>query len=101
MSESTWLHSVSQYLFWDIPIESLDVQIHSGQIIERVVQRGTWQDFKLLLKHYDKETIKEKLKQARFLDDRTLNFCSLYFEISKADFRCYMLKQLHPPHFSY
>lgn len=101
MSEASWLHSLSAYLFWDTPADMLDAELHSGQIIERVVQRGTWNDFQILRNHYSADIICEKLCDARFLDDKTLNFCSLFFEIPKEQFRCYTLKQLHPQYFSY
>ena len=71
----------SQYLFWDTPVEKIDIAKHKNYIIERVLSRGLLQDFYYLLKLYTSEEITFAVKKSRVLDKKTINFCSHYFKI--------------------
>lgn len=71
----------SQYLFWDTPVEKIDIAKHKNYIIERVLSRGLLQDFYFLLQLYTTEEITIAVKKSRVLDKKTANFCSHYFNI--------------------
>lgn len=71
----------SQYLFWDTPVDKIDLIKHKNYIIERVLSRGTLKDFYFLLQLYTDEEIKKAVKTSRVLDKKTINFCSYYFGI--------------------
>lgn len=71
----------SRYLFWDVEPDVLDISRHRRYIIERVITRGTWTDFKNLLELYTKDEIRTELRKSRVLDSKTRHFCSWYFEI--------------------
>jgi hypothetical protein len=73
----------SQNLFWDTPIEKIDLQQHKKSIIERVITRGLLEDFYLLLQIYSKEEITAAILSSKILDKKTANFCSLVFNIPK------------------
>lgn len=75
-------------LFWDIQIDSLDLETHARFIIERVVSRGNLPDWNLLKKIYGKERIKQEVLRIRSLDRKTVGFLSVYCGVAKADFRC-------------
>ncbi len=75
----------AQNLFWDAPLPTIDIEKHKNFIIERVICRGLLADFYLLLKLYTKEEIKTAIKLSKSLDPKTLNFCSIYFEIPYSD----------------
>lgn len=79
----------SKNLFWDVDETTLDDQEHRRFIIERVLTRGLLTDWWALIRLYDWETIKTEIVQIRYLDKRTLNFCSTFFHIPKTTFRCY------------
>lgn len=91
----------SHHLFWDIALETLDLDRHAPYIIDRVLSLGTMEDFKKLKSCYGIEKIKEIVKQARYLDDKVLHFCSLYFNIPISDFRCYTQGPLTTSHWQY
>jgi hypothetical protein len=74
-----------QNLFWDTPIEKIDIEKHKRYIVERVVTRGFLQDFYILTKLYSTEDIKDALRKSRELDPKTVNFCSRYFHIPKSE----------------
>lgn len=75
-------------LFWDIHVESLDLQTHARFIIERIVSRGNMADWNLLKKIYGKEKIREEVVQIRSLDRKTVSFLSVYLGVEKKFFRC-------------
>lgn len=71
----------SPYLFWDTPIEMIDVKKHKKYIIERVLSKGFLKDFYLLLKIYSNEEIIAAIKTSKSLDKKTVNFCTKYFNV--------------------
>jgi len=88
-------------LFWDVNVESIDLQKHKLSVIERITQRGRLEEFRALLQFYGKETVKETLLNVRHLDKVTLAFCSSYFKVPETEFRCYKLALLNPEHWNY
>jgi len=88
-------------LFWDVDVQAIDLQKHKASVIERVVTRGRWEEFKEALQFYGKPTVKEVLLNARWLDKRTLAFCSAIFATPVTEFRCYKLAQSNPAHWDY
>jgi hypothetical protein len=77
----TGVFPFSKYLFWDTPIEFINIEKHKKSIIERVLTRGFLEDFYTLVKMYSKVDITDAIKKSRVLDKKTANFCSLYFDI--------------------
>ncbi len=56
-------NSLSKSLFWDVNIEDVDSQVHSLFITERVLTRGTLDDFRALKDYYGVEKL-NKSKQS-------------------------------------
>jgi len=81
-------------LFWDTDPASLDPEIHKSYIIPRVVDYGDWEDVKILFRVYDKDTIKDVLLRAPYLDRKTISFFSALFNLPKTDFRAYERRQI-------
>ncbi len=94
-------NSLSKSLFWDVNIEDVDSQVHSLFITERVLTRGTLDDFRALKDYYGVEKLKAIIIEIKNLDERTLSFCSAYFSIPKTQFRCYNFKQSNQAHWNY
>ncbi len=90
-----------RHLFWDINYSSLDTETHARFIIQRVIQRGSIQDWTDIKEFYGLEFIKREILLIRTLDPKTLNFFSTYFGISKEKFRCYTTQQSTPQHYNY
>lgn len=88
-------------LFWDVRVEDVDLQKHRAYVIERIATRGRWDEFRAMLQFYGRETVKEVLLHARYLDCRTLAYCSLIFDVPITEFRCYKLAQSNPEHWNY
>ena len=88
-------------LFWDADVQQMDIQKHRNAIIERTLMRGTYEEFWEILTYYGRETVKEVVLNARYLDKYSLAFCSAIFDIPKTEFRCFKLAQLNPGHWDY
>ncbi|MEO8147477.1 MAG: hypothetical protein ABI723_07560 [Bacteroidia bacterium] len=73
----------SQNLFWDYPLENIDLKQHQRYIIERVLTRGITDDFYMLLKIYSTKEIQDALRKSKELDPKTIHFCSWYFNLPK------------------
>lgn len=71
----------SRYLFWDSSVENIDPIRNRNYIIERVLSRGSLEDFYYLLQLYTTDEITTAVRNSKVLDKKTVNFCSHYFKI--------------------
>lgn len=78
---------VLKYL-WDVKTDALDVDKHSGFVIERVLEYGDTDALGWILKTYKKDKILEILKKSKKISPKTGNFYALYFGISKEELLC-------------
>lgn len=101
MSELESSFNIDPRLFWDTDVTKLDPQKHSSYIIERVVSRGEWDDWKNLLDFYGHEQIRHVVISLRHLDAKTHHFLAMYFNCPLESFRCYTQKQLNHGHWNY
>jgi hypothetical protein len=85
---------LSDHLFWDTRKENVDLEKHARKIIERVVTRGRFEDWKAITRYYGLERIKEEALQIRYLDEVSLAFLSTILETPQSEFRCYKEQQL-------
>ena len=76
-------------LFWDVNLETIDWESHARYVIERVLTRGALDDWREIVRFYGLERIGTEVVQMRFLDRKTLSFCSAVLDIPKEKFRCY------------
>lgn len=88
-------------LFWDTDVNKIDLQKHRAFVIERITTRGRVEEFRELMKYYGRDVVRDVLLNVRYLDKRTLAFCSLIFQVPKTEFRCYKLAQSNPEHWDY
>ena len=84
---------LSSHLFWDVNHETLDWEKHVSLIIERVIQRGTYNNLLLIEDHYGKEKIVETLKQLTFLTLKDKQFVHTYYKIPLAQLKCCTITQ--------
>jgi hypothetical protein len=84
---------LNRRLFWEIDFDKLNVDEKKQYVIERVLERGSLSQFKALINYYGRNEVAKAVKFARSLDALNHNFCSIYFDIPKEEFRCYTWKQ--------
>lgn len=74
-------------LFWDINNTKLNPQFNKQFIICRVLDRGDIESVKIIINFYDKQSIKDSLINARFIEKKTIAFFANYFNIKPTDFK--------------
>lgn len=92
----TDLPNLRQPLFWDVDYDGIQWKKNYRFVIERVLDRGTFDEWQEIKRYYGLEKIRETALQARWLADTTLSFRSNYLRIPKEQFRCYTLNSLNP-----
>lgn len=75
-------------IFWDLDAAKLDIQRHSHQIIERILEWGDLEQVHWMFRNYSKEQIVERLKNSRQLSKKSANFWADYYYIDKNEVRC-------------
>jgi chromosomal replication initiation ATPase DnaA len=86
-------------LFWEYNLELTDWQRDSVGIIERVLERGTHEEWDELVRFYGIEKVTHILKdELRFLFDHVIEDVCEYFKVKKEDLLCFKRKQTNPGH---
>ena len=70
-------------------------------IIVRVFERGDFKEITQIRRYYGDDTIMSCITSAKFIEEETFNFLSLYYDIPKENFLCYRNKQLRGTHSTY
>ena len=96
MNHEITINDFSKHLFWDVDLNEFDLNKYKSFFIQRVLEYGKMQDWKLIKALYGMEEIKQASLNARSLDAVTLSFVSTIFNIDKTEFRCYKHRQLFP-----
>jgi hypothetical protein len=65
-SESVQLPDDSGWLFPEYDVDSLEMESHSGVIIERMLERGTWEQLRWLFGTYGEERVARWVQQHGF-----------------------------------
>ena len=50
---------LSKSLFWDVDFNTIGWEKNAPYVVERILSRGMWEDFKTILEYYGKSRIKE------------------------------------------
>ena len=81
---------LSKYLFWDTNLQKLDFEERASFVLERVFTMGMQEDEWKALAYYGKERIRKEVIKCKSLDKKTMNYLSVFYDIPKKDFACYM-----------
>jgi len=83
-------------LFWEYDLERTDWQRDSVGIIERVLERGTHEEWDELVRFYGVDKVRHILKdEIRFLFDEVIEDACSYFGLKKEELLCYRRNQNH------
>lgn len=85
------LKGLSPHLFWDVEQVSWDA--HKAFLVQRILEYGSLEDFRLLQSKIGLNGIVEIAKQLRSLDHKTLNFIAVIGNCKLNEFKCYSSKQ--------
>ncbi|HCX99932.1 MAG TPA: hypothetical protein DG754_07320 [Bacteroidales bacterium] len=95
------LKSINPQYFWDVDFSKLDPLKSKRLIIERVFALGTSKEIGHILEFYGRDIVLNELKNLKYLDPKTLNFISLFFNAPLQSFKCYTRKQSMTQHWNF
>jgi hypothetical protein len=72
-----WVNQLSKTLFWDVEMTVVEPEKNARFIIERVLARGSWNDWLLIKAHYDKAALVSLLPTLRNTP-KEKNFLAVY-----------------------
>lgn len=101
MSEREYIHSFSEYLFWDVDKDSIDLESNASYVVKRVLELGQMNDWNLLMSRYGIQRIASIAQNLRTLEPKALSFISAVSSLPKDSFRCFTTRQSTPTHWSY
>ncbi len=93
--------NIPNKLFWDIDLSNFDDVKNRRLIIERVFMYGDISDVKEIIKFYGIKTIKKEIIKAGNLDNKTLSWLTIFLNIPKIKFQCYIKRQSNQIHWNY
>ena len=80
----------SKHLFWDINLKNFDYDTRASFVLERVFTMGMQDDEWEANRYYGIDRIKKEVIKCRALDKKAMNYLSIFYNIPKKDFACYM-----------
>ena len=98
---SSLITSLSPHIFWDVDVQSVDMEKNGVFVLQRVLQYGILKDWLLLKSIMGVENIKALAVQLPTLDDVSISFLSSLYKIDKSEFKCYKNKQSNQNYWSY
>ena len=96
MSSKECMSKFSKNLFWDVDTAQLSLDLHAAYVIQRVLEYGQMNDWRLINKYYGLDRIVEECKKMRTLDPVCLSFVSTISHTNQEDYRCYHFRQSTP-----
>ena len=96
MSETAYIEKLSPVLFWDMDKNKLDAEAHSAGLVQRVLEYGSLEDWRLTRDFYGLDRVVDICKTLRTLDPMALSFISAITDTPKTEFRCYHFAQSNP-----
>lgn len=98
---SSLITSLSPHIFWDVDVQSVDMEKNGVFVLQRVLQYGILKDWLLLKSIMGVDNIKAFAVQLPTLDDVSISFLSNLYKIDKSEFKCYKNKQSNQNYWSY
>ena len=101
MSEREFIHSFSEYLFWDVDKDSIDLEANAPYVVRRVLELGQLNDWNLLKSWYGIQKIASIAQNLRTLEPKAPSFISAVSSLPKESIRCFTTRPSTPTHWSY
>lgn len=86
-------------LFWEFKYEEMDWEKNYITVINRVVERGSSEEWQEMIKFYGEKKVKNTLKnETTYLTDLAIKEVCDYFKLNPEELKCYIRKQSMPQH---
>lgn len=95
------LTDFSKHIFWDVDVNTLDINKNKRYIVQRVLEYGLLKDWLKLKSHFSIEEIAEIAKNISDLDRRAASYISTISKVPKEMFACYTTKPLNQIHWNF
>lgn len=89
---SNFVSQLSGSLFWDVNPEEINDEQNKRFIIQRVLERGTRNDWFLINQKYSLKVIVQEAQQMPSLEPKALAYVACMGNVPKESFRCYKKK---------
>jgi hypothetical protein len=93
--------NISQNLFWDTDVTTIDYDKDRLYIMDKVMNYGLWSDFVAMVNYYGKEQLKKEIVKSPYLKKDVLNFLCFFLDLKPTDFTCYTRRQSQNAHWNY
>ena len=93
MSSKECISKFSAYLFWDVDVSQLTMEADAPYIIQRVMEYGQMNDWRLINRFYGLNRIVNVCQQLRTLDPVCLSFICTISHTKPEQYRCYHFRQ--------
>lgn len=94
--QQEYISKLSRHLFWDIDIDKVDMDTYPAHIIQRVLEYGLLEDWRLIRSYYGLDKIVSVCKSLRTLDPIALSYICCISNTSKEEYRCYHTRLSNP-----
>jgi hypothetical protein len=91
----------SKNLFWDINLSELNIEKHASYIVGRVLDYGSWDDWRLIRDYYGMERIRAIALGIRSMFPESLSFVAVVTHTPENQFRCYEQIYSKNPHWNF
>ncbi|MCC7532413.1 MAG: hypothetical protein IT246_00580 [Bacteroidia bacterium] len=88
-------NNLSAHLFWDTKVSELDMQKNKRLIVDRVLHRGTQQEWDFIIDYYGQKELIEILCELPVIAPKEANFVKVLFNINPNQMKCYTNKRLN------
>jgi len=76
-NSSNWITSLSPELFWDVDQKNIDPEKHTRWLLERVLERGRWEDWIIIRDNIDNSRMMQEIDYLK-ITPKTRNFLYRY-----------------------
>lgn len=83
-------------LLWDVDLSSFDLDRHAAFLVERVLTKGTWEEWKLVRAHYGDDRMRQIVVSISRLGPKERTFCQAVFGLTAQSFKCFTGKRSQP-----
>jgi len=87
-------------LLWDVDPATIDPKAMYRTIIERVIQRGSKEDWAAMLAYYGRDVVQQVVETEPYMSDAAIAAVCQLFNLNKENLLCYQRKQLIPQTFN-
>lgn len=85
--------TIRPHLLWEYDLNKFNFQKMKNIVIQRVIERGNFQDWYFMLNKYPLNEIKQTIKSLPYLNPKDMNFVHVVFQIPLNQMKCFIKKQ--------